>query len=166
MAIVVRRAAPSDVEWLLTELKEFAAFVDMGIDLAKNEEYSRTQLLNIVERHFCLVADDEGKPVGLLAAYDIAHPFDPHKRFLSEQFWWVTPKARGGRAGLMLLNAYREKCAEVFAQDGIAAISLEAQSPINQKSLEKRGFRLTERTFIYDPAPSATVMIHNIAEAI
>lgn len=155
MPMVVRQAVPSDIEWLLGELKQFAAFVDMGIDLAKNENYARTQLLNIVERHVCLVADDVGEgfshPVGLLAAYDIAHPFDPSKRFLSEQFWWVTPQARGGRAGLMLLNAYTEKCAEVCAQDGIAAISLEAQSPINQKSLEKRGYVLTERTFVFKP---------------
>lgn len=159
MGMAVRRAVTGDVEWLLRELKDFAEFVNAPVSLIEDDNYARAQLRVLIEQHFFIVAEQRCEitgalvPVGFLSALEVPHPFNPKRKLASEQFWWVTPEARGSRAGAMLLAAYRERAHQIHLEGGIATIALEANSPIKQSSLEKRGFRLVERSFVYDPQP-------------
>lgn len=73
------------------------------------------------------------------------HPYNPAIRVLTETFWWVTPNARGSRAGLMLLDAftaYGERNADWIV------FTLEHHSPVNERTLTKRGFHLHERSYL------------------
>ena len=147
MTIAVRRAVPTDIDWLVSELREFAEFFNSRHSLMGDEEYARTGLGEIINKHFCLVATKDDTPVGLVAAYQLPHPFNPKIRLLSEMFWWVSPGARGSGAGAKLLDALIE-----YGKANVdwITVAIEEKSPIKPENLEKRGFRLTERSFLLE----------------
>jgi ribosomal protein S18 acetylase RimI-like enzyme len=150
MGMTVRRAVASDVDWILGELRQFAEFTGIAHALIEDEAHAKSLLTSMIANHYFMVAEDGETPAGFIAAYEIPHPFFPKKRLLSETFWWVKPAARGSRAGAMLLNAYIE---HGKANADIVTISLEEKSTIKQSTLERRGFRLTERSFIMEVTP-------------
>lgn len=150
MGITVRPARESDLEWLLGQLKAFSRFFGTKTQLFEEEDtdYARATIGAMVRDHFVLIAERADlTPLGFIAAWKTPHPFKPKLRVLSETFWWVSEEHRGSRAALVLLNAFveygRENCDWV-------CIALEAHSPVNEKCLHKRGFRLQERSYLLE----------------
>jgi hypothetical protein len=94
----------------------------------------------------CFIAERDG-PVGFVSGMLAAHPYNPALTVLTEMFWWVAPEARGSRAGLLLLDAflaYGERNADWII------FTLEHHSPVNERTLTKRGFHLHERSYLYE----------------
>lgn len=152
MTIAVRAAVPTDIGWLLGELAQFAKFTGIAHGQIKDNERTRGRLLDLISRHYFIVADEVLEhcttPVGFIAAYEQEHPFFEGTRWLAEVFWWVTPEARHSRAGAMLFNEYLKYAHSRPDLDTQVSIALEELSPIKPASLEKRGFKLVERSFI------------------
>ena len=146
LMVEIRRATVDDIDWLLSELKEFAKFFGTGISFYGDEMYSRQALENVLNDHVAFIAQHtEHGPIGFVVGLVTQHIFNPQVRVLTELFWWVTEKHRKSRAGLLLL--------EVFIKWGrehadLITIALEHQSPINENALIKRGFHLHERSYI------------------
>jgi hypothetical protein len=153
MAIEIRRAEPRDLDWIIPQLKEFAQFYGTKHSLFGDEEYARKGILRMMAEHVFLVAEKreppfEAEPVGFAAALLMGHFFNPEVKILSEQFWWVAPAHRNGRAGLMLLNAL---IARGLRDAQIVSLSvIEGRSPINEDALTKRGFHLHERAYLME----------------
>lgn len=146
MEITVRRATPEDLDWLVTELQNFAMFFGSKHSLIGDIQFWRDGLLNMIVSHVVFIAENEADGrVGLIAGYIVGHPFNPKIRLLSESFWWVAERYRMSRAGLMLLNAFVE-----FGENHAdwITMALETKSPVNEKCLTKRGFHLHERSFL------------------
>lgn len=119
------------------------------------EEVKRPEYINIptlyliVNKMFldksALVATCNGERVGAIGG--LLHPnlLNPKLTTMSELMWFVLPEYRQTRVGAMLLNAYDKMVAESPAQDG--TLSLLPSSPINFKSLEKKGYIPAEQSF-------------------
>lgn len=145
---ITRKAERSDIPWILQELEGFSKFFGTKRPLMHdNQEYKENFLNNLVDNHACFIAEDNGVPQGFIAGFITPHFLNPDIRLLSELFWWVPEKFRLSRAGLKLLDrflAYGKQNADWIT------FALETNSPVQDKSLIKRGFRLQERGFLME----------------
>lgn len=146
MKISIRPAKSDDIVWLLEELEKFSNFYGTKLSLFGEISHAHGAMLNLIENHLVLIADKQSVgPVGFIAGVVSSHPFNPNIRVLAEYFWWVEEAYRGSRAGPMLLNeftAWGEQHADWIT------FSLEHHSPVNDRSLSKRGYRLQEKSFL------------------
>jgi hypothetical protein len=70
--------------------------------------------------------------------------FNPKIKVLTEIFWYVLPEYRKSRAGILLLNAFDKRASEIADE---ATLSTLPSSVVNNKSLSKRGFNMSEFAF-------------------
>lgn len=150
MTIRVRPARLDDVPWLLEQLKVFDQFASGGNTVFPTDPLRAEHFVAaLIIRHPFHVAMLGEAPhdfrVGFIAGALAPHPYNPSIRQLVEMFWWVTPDYRGTRAGSLLLDAFVEEGRQ--RADRIL-MTLETQSPVRDHVLEKRGFRLIERSFL------------------
>lgn len=110
-----------------------------------DDQHCEALLAHLMETQFIAIADADGAPVGLIAGALAPHPFNPDLVIATELWWWVNPPDRGTRAGLMLLEAYDEWA---NANADIKGMTLEAGSPVNPRTLEKRGYALAEHQYV------------------
>ena len=140
----VRPATSDDIPWLLTQLRAFAAEHPIGPRLLGSDAHAEALLGTLLATQFVAIADEQGQPLGLLAGAIAPHPFNEELMVATELGWWIVPAHRKGKAGLALLNAY-EMWAEANAD--VSVFTLEAQSPVSDRTLTKRGYELAERQF-------------------
>jgi N-acetylglutamate synthase-like GNAT family acetyltransferase len=145
----VRDAELSDLDFILGELKEFAKFYNSKHSLfGSDDNYNIHIIKRLINEHLFLVCEhDQHGPVGFISGTVASHFLNPDVVCLSEVFWWVKPEHRMSRAGVLLLNKYIE-----FAEQKCdwVTITIEDGSPINDKSLIKRGFKLKEKSFLME----------------
>lgn len=145
----IRPATFDDADWLLMELRDFSRFFGTRRSLFPDDE--RTALLglsHLIRKEPIFVAEaSDGERVGFVAGTLAPHPFNPEIMVLTELFWWVTTEHRGSSAGARLLEKFINYGRE--HADWIN-LTLEANSPINPATLERRGFRLRERSYLLE----------------
>lgn len=145
--VEIRRALHSDLDWLWLQYRAFADFYNSVFDLAQNEDYGRAFLKNLIDNHVVFLSVEEGIRTGFIAGTATQHHFNPSIRQLNELGWWVIEDARGGKSGSRLLEEFikfgKENC------DWIS-FTMEANSPISDAPLLKRGFRLQEKTYLLE----------------
>ena len=100
----------------------------------------------MITQNIILVAADGDQIFGMLGAAKVPNIFNPDRISLLEVFWWVAEESRGGKAAALLLKEFVKLKDRLGADDLI--LSLEADSPIKESSLEKRGFRLREKAYV------------------
>lgn len=134
----------SDLEW----------FVETAAVQMLTEELQRPELVNIENLYkladigmnsrtaFIVKKDDVN--IGALGAIVVPNLYNPDFKTLAELFWYVLPEYRKTRAGLLLLNAFDARAKEI-ADD--ATMSLLPSSDVASKSLERKGFKLSEFGF-------------------
>jgi GNAT superfamily N-acetyltransferase len=148
MTMRVRQAEIADLPWLLEQLRMFSDFFGSRRPLFPSDEGdARRALRGLIETQPFFVADDGERLHGFIAAVLTPHPFNASIRTLHELFWWVAPEHRGSRAGALLFQALLELGRR--EADWIV-VSLEARSPINPATLEKRGFIPYERSWLLE----------------
>lgn len=142
--LVIRLATHDDVPWLKQELRAFANW--NGLRLFGDEAHAEALLGQLIETQFVAVATRGDDRLGLIAGVMSPHPFNPDIKMATELWWWVTPDARGSSAGARLLDAF-----DLWANDSgadLVSFTLEAESPVNPRALERRGYRLMEYQFV------------------
>ena len=148
MEITTRKAQATDVDWLLGELKEFAVYIrTKKHSLFGDEEYSRKGLLGVIENHVMFIAVKGEERLGFIAGIKTPHLFNPKISILVEIFWWVSEKYRNTRAGLMLLNSFTEYGKQ---NADLVTMALEAHSPVNDKTITKRGYHFHEKNYLME----------------
>lgn len=154
--ITIRRAERLDLKWLLGQLRDFDVFFGAGRSLMPRDESHATALLQeLIAQHVFYVAIDGGQNdvagfgVGFIAGHLAPHAFNPDIRTLTELFWWVEPASRHSRAGSLLLDAY---VADGKRRADWVLMTLEHDSPVNDRVLLKRGFRPKERSYLLEVA--------------
>jgi RimJ/RimL family protein N-acetyltransferase len=125
------------------------AAVNMLVD-----ELERPELVNLesitklavkgMKEKTAFVVLDSGEPCGAIGGLLINNLFNPEVVTLAEAFWYVTPEARSGRAGYLLLKALEERAKETAHE---LTLSILPHSEINIDALERRGFRFEELSF-------------------
>lgn len=153
MSIVIRRGQPSDVDWMVSQMAEFSKFFNSRMQLFGDPGFIRAGLEGLIKNHIVFTAvgchDGVIERMGFIIGLATPHPYNPAIRVLSEQFWWVEPKYRKSRAGLMLLNEF---VAHGKAHSDWVLMALEKRSPVNEKTLVRRGFRHTETAYLLEVA--------------
>lgn len=147
-AITVRPAERTDVPWLLRQLQRFAQFFGSKRSLFPDEDTAESIIVDAIEKHPFFVAEN-GQRVGFISGYLHPHPYNPRIVVLTETFWWVDEAHRGSRAGLKLLDTFLwfgEETADWIV------FTLETKSPVNVRSIEKRGFKLFEQSYLKEIA--------------
>lgn len=129
-------------------LREFSQFVENKYSLfPKSDEVAADILVGLIYAHPVFVAQRAGEVVGCIAGINTPHVFNPDLRTLTELFWWVKPKERNSRAGLLLLEALLSWGRR---NSNLIVVSLENISPVKPETLEKRGLRRHETNFILE----------------
>jgi RimJ/RimL family protein N-acetyltransferase len=148
MDVAVRPAQFDDINWLVRELGRFDQFFGGKRPLLEDEDYARGVLIQMIEKHFMLIAErEDAGPIGFIGGIVTPHLFNPNIRVLGELFWWVQPEYRGTRAGLMLLNEFT---AWGKANVDWLTIALEDHSPVSDRSILKRGFKPKEKSYLLE----------------
>jgi Acetyltransferase (GNAT) family len=147
--ITIRRGKHEDIAGILKQLESFSKFYTTRRSLYPSDpEYAVAGVKVIIDNHLVYVADhvDHGI-VGLIAGFITPHFFNPEIRVLAEMFWWVDVEFRNTSAGARLfaefLNWGKENA------DWVTMV-LEHNSPVREETLLKRGFKLQERSYIYE----------------
>jgi RimJ/RimL family protein N-acetyltransferase len=136
----VRKATILDMAWIFVELGNFDKFSKYG--LFEDNSYTRKLFLEMVNGHVFFVTDEKD---GFIAGTISAHPYNPNKTVLYENFWWVKPEARGKKSGLELLNAFTEHGKKIA---DYVVMTLEHDSPVNDRCLLSRGYKKAETNYL------------------
>lgn len=146
---MIRVAETGDIPWMCVELRKFATFVGTKRSLFPSVEKCVSTLEMLVAQHpvFVAISRVADQRLGFIGGTLTAHPMNEEIQILTELFWWVTPECRGGRAGLLLLQAFQ---AYGRAHADHIVMTLEEHSPVNPETLTKRGFRVVEHTYLLE----------------
>lgn len=148
MTIRVRHARNDDIPWLLEQLRAFDQFFGAGRSLFPSDPLRAQHIVeSLIFQHPFHVALEGEDRVGFIAGILAPHPYNGAIRQLTEAFWWVAPEYRGTRAGSLLLDAFIEEGKQ--RADWIV-MTLEHDSPVHDRVLEKRGFKPKERSFLLE----------------
>ena len=142
----VRNATHKNIDWIMTELKEFAKFFGSKHSLYGDEEYVRNGLEILIDDHILLIAEDDLGLTGFIAALVLPHIFNPNIKTVIEIFWWVPEEHRHTRSGFLLLKELIKASDELGAS--WITMGLQNGTDVKEESLAKLGFHLHERNFL------------------
>lgn len=148
--IIIRRADPTDIPWLLDQLRAFDRFFGSKHSLFPGEGEARAVLTALITDHCFFIAQNDVR-TGFIAGTIGPHPFNPKVTVLTELFWWVVPAHRGSTAGARLLHEFEEygrRHADwviMTLEEQTIALNL-----IDPVSLERRGFKPKERSYLLE----------------
>lgn len=96
----------------------------------------------------CLVAEEDGRVVGMAGAMAYPFYFNMAHKTGQELFWWLNPAHRGGSLGAQLFDGL-EEWARVQGCASFTMVALNASRPAAVGAIYKRrGYRASEHTFI------------------
>jgi len=105
----IRMATPEDFHQILPMAQEFIGkakeFQDMPVDVPSILEH----YISMLQYGFVLVAEDEGKLVGMLGTLVGPFPFNRNIIVATECMWWVDPEYRSNRIAGALMQAAEEE---------------------------------------------------------
>lgn len=146
LGVQIRKATEDDIPWLIPELKKFSTFFNTKHEIFGGESHVTMGLVGIIRHHVLFIATlGDAGPIGFIGGIVTPHLFNPKIKVLAETFWWVDESHRWTKAGLKLLNAFVEYGKE---NTNWITFSLENHSPVNERALLKRGFKLHERNYL------------------
>lgn len=143
--------------YVIEELKidDVVWFVEQACTSMMVEELKKPELVNhsqfyalssvAMEQGTAFIVKKDGVPVGAIGGIVSPNIYNPDISNLVEMFWYVFPEYRNTRASLLLLNAFIKKGEEVA---DITTFSLLKESPVNMKTLERKGFVISEFGFV------------------
>lgn len=147
MTYKVRLAEIHDVDWIVKEAGRRMTHEELKKpDLYDPHTLQELALKGIREQTVILVTKHT-KIIGVIGGVLVPHYLNRNQMTLAEIMWYVLPEHRSGRAGLLLLKAFTELAKDKAAK---ATLSLLGSSPISDKTLEKFGFKLTERNYLME----------------
>lgn len=147
MGVTIRQARHDDVEWIVNELKSFSDFFDSKMKIFEDIEHARHIIKLHIENHIILVSENETGLTGFISGVVGQHVFNPMINTVTETFWWVAEKFRQGRSGLLLLNEFIRIAKE---RSHWVIFTLEKNSPINDRCLKSRGFKVIETQYLME----------------
>lgn len=145
MGALLRDAEPGDVDQIVQMVGKFIGSSIYAEVLPFVPAIVGVLTERILEGGIVIVAEQDGRLVGMIAGYACAEPI-AHQEELHELAWWVDPRYRSGSVGPKLLRSW-EECGR---QMGVAAIRMIAPAgqPGVARYYAKRGYRPVETTYM------------------
>ena len=142
MTYKIKPVTEEDVDWIVDAAVETTD--DSGDKSIFNEEQIRNITKLVVEMGTGLICTYEGERVGVLCGMKNPHPLNPNKLVMFSLFWFVKKRYRHTRVVSMLLNGLKE-----LGQDcDETVLGIPSYVPITDKSLERGGWKLSEKQYI------------------
>lgn len=144
----------------LADHKDTLAIVDLLKRFLTETSYSQSEQAVKDTEHLCKItwlvqqhgyiwlAYQNEEPVGLLMAVKEPNMWLPSARELKELVWYVVPEHRSSTVGGKLFLQYCKKGDELLSRGDIQGYFTTQMTTTRNIDLERRGFRLTERTFL------------------
>lgn len=143
--MTITTATPADFPELLAECRKFASTLEYMHDYLPEDKDILDYFEYWAENHILLVAKDKsGEILGMICGEWYFHPFNQSKKVLYEHFWWVKEDKRARGAGIALLRAFLKSGASAHC----IKVSLEHNSPVNDRFMAHFGLKLAEKTYI------------------
>ncbi len=146
--VEIRRAREEDIPWVETELVEFSQSIGTKHSLfPPSAEALRGSLQFFMRDHLFLVAERGTQRLGFIVGFVTPHPFNHKLQVLTEVLWWVPPRHRGCRAGVMLLDAFVD-----WGKDNAEWVyfAIHRTTPMSDRALVRRGFREEQRQYLLE----------------
>lgn len=139
----IRRATFEDLPQLLRMGEQFVYHYGQ---FEYDEGTVLSMLVNLVQNHTVLVADDDGQLFGMIGAMLVPNIWNKNNILFQEMFWWVDEEYRSGSAGIRLLLELH-KLAPVGAKK---VLSVLPDTNFKDKTLAKLGYKVTEMAYAKD----------------
>lgn len=143
----IRLAGEEDFPALFPLAREFYAtteYVDMiPIDM----ESTRKHYMNLINGGYILVAEEDGKAVGMLGCYVSPFYLNNAYRVATESMWYLSPEVRGGTLGRDLIQV-AEEMAVIAGCKWMVMSVLSTSPPAAERAYAALGYAPAERTHI------------------
>lgn len=108
---MIRKATKFDIPDVLEMLRHYRSETPLEfLKDADNAEYITGMLTELIAgRGVILLAEQDGKSIGMMIAAVMPNIWSPKHFTLTEFAYWVEPEYRGGTAGYRLLRAYLDE---------------------------------------------------------
>jgi hypothetical protein len=121
---------------------------DQAIEASRDVEHIGRLAFTFINTGHVWLAFDGEEAVGILVSITEPNIWNPRHRQMRELIWYVVPEKRNSTVGGRLFKQYCLKGDELKSQGKITAYFTSMMSSTQPCDLERRGFRLTEQTYI------------------
>lgn len=142
---MIRRATEDDLPAILAMSRKFYATTSYAA-LTPMDDHTVANLVFQLMDSVMLVAELEGRVVGMVGLVVAPFMFDRSINVAYEVVWWVEPEAQGAGVGKALLGAVEPACAERGAS-AVVMVHLATSPPQAAALYERAGFRHSESSF-------------------
>lgn len=109
--IQIRDAVPADTALIIRFIRDLAEYEKLAHEVVVTEEHIARTLFAEHPRSFCMIAEDNGKPVGFAVYfYNYSTFLGQHGLYLEDLF--VSPEARGKGVGQLLFQKLAQRAVE------------------------------------------------------
>lgn len=147
---MIRPAVVGDIEAVLVLLKDFAAasLIDYQSWSEADLGAARFRILNLIMHQYLIVAEKDGKLIGMIGAMREQDPWIASRSRMRELFWWVDPEYRRGRLSAELYFRWEQDCERFIRDKLVDQVSLSTQPGSSDLDLSRRGWRCVESHWI------------------
>lgn len=139
-----------DFQQVIALLKDFLreTAYSSSYDLSVNDQHLGKMAAAMAKTGYIWLAYNDQHPVGLLIAVRESNMWAPTLTQLREIVWYVSPEHRKTSIGGRLFLEYCRQGDELIEQKKIQGYFTTKMTSTDDIDLERRGFRLTERTYL------------------
>lgn len=143
----VRNATRGDLYNIVREGLEFAFFNETKHLLFDTASVTKL-VLTLIENETLLICEKDGEFAGMFLWYMHEHMFNNNIKIANELVWWVVEKHRNSRVGMLLFKEYERQALLMGCH--ILTMSKLDVSPYKDSFLEKKGYKLKEKSFVLE----------------
>ena len=147
---MIRLANNSDTLIILELVRRFLTDTSyaQGELASKNQEHLCKLIWTFKQHGYIWLAFVDEQPVGLLIAVKEPNIWYPQAKELREIVWYVVPEHRTSSIGGKLFLQYCKKGEELLESKAIEGYFTTRMTTTDTIDYERRGFRLTESTYL------------------
>lgn len=143
----IRLAGEEDFPALFPLAKEFYATTKYAGMIPMDFESTRVHYNNLVNGGYVLIAEEDGKAVGMLGCYVSPFYLNNAYKVATESMWYLDPSARGTTLGRDLIKV-AEEIAEIAGCRWIVMSALSTSPPAALRAYEALEYASAEVTYM------------------
>lgn len=147
--MIKKISSQEDIQQAIKLLEEFILeTVYKGYKEDINTMHLGKMVHMVMHNHYAWLATIDDEPVGILLAVREANMWAPSQKQMRELVWYVKPEHRSGAIAGRLFLEYCKTAESLLEQGHIFGFFTSTQSTTQDINLERRGFKLVEKTFL------------------
>lgn len=146
--MIIRKAELKDIDAVVELTKDFfeESISDYGLTL--DDITIRETISNYIINLVGIVAEDEGKVIGVIGGMLLPSIFNKNQLIGQETVWYVQKNYRNGSVGLKLIKSFEDECKSRGTDLIIMGLMGNLNTEILDKYYKKRNYKLLEREYI------------------